>query len=159
MATSDPSAPVFRQRLFVESLQARLAHCGQDGRCISLVNFGVDDFGTLLERVGQLAAQGTLGMIARVIADVGGDGAISARSGRGQFFVALPGTALAGAVEFAERARLRLANFQLDGSVSVGIVQTGPARLLDAVELIDAACGLAEQARRRGGGRIVATTA
>ena len=160
MLTTTQSAPVFRQRLFIESLRARLASCARDHEgCLSLVHFGVDDFESLVERVGQLAAQGTLRIIARVLADVGGDSPLCARSGTGRFFVALPGVGLARAVEFTERARLRLANFQLDGTVSVGVVQTGPTRLLGATELVDTACRLVEQARRQGGGHIVATTA
>ena len=152
-------APVFRQRLFIESLHARLASCARQQTCLSLAHFSVDDFESLLERVGQLAAQGTLGMVARVLADIGSDSTLCARSGSGWFFVALPGVGLARAVEFAERARLRLANFQLDGTVSVGIVQAGPQRPPEATVLVDAACRLAEQARGQGGGHIVAATA
>jgi len=159
MQTMTPPAPVFRQRLFIESLQARLANCSRQQHCLSIVHFSVDDFESLLERVGQLAAQGTLGMIERVLGDVGGDCTLCARSGSGRFFVALPDVGLARAVEFAERVRLRLANFHLDGTVSVGVVQAGPQRLPEATALVDTACRLAEQARGQGGGHIVAATA
>ncbi|HJV97388.1 MAG TPA: hypothetical protein VJ608_15200, partial [Albitalea sp.] len=82
-----------------------------------------------------------------------------ARSPWGHFFVVLPDVPLKGAIEFAERARLRLAHYRTDATVSVGVVQTGPGDLLEPAELVDAAFELAYEAESlAGGGNLACST-
>ena len=130
---------------------------------LSLVLFDVDDFKQVNDTYGHLQGDEVLKAIGRILKTESRAIDVTARYGGEEFVVALPETALDGAVELAERIRTRLeeeAIPSVDGGEPLRVTASfGTATLPDAAPdvraLIEAADTALYEAKRKGKNRVV----
>jgi diguanylate cyclase len=145
-------------RLDREVLLARGA-----GRPMCALAIAVDEFGSLAQRLGQLAANGILRQVAQLFQRELGPSAVLGRLDH-RFGVALPGSKLAQALELGERLRAAVAARRLDaGEAEVRVtLSVGAATLYWTTggrELAEDALAALEEAKLAGGNRVQAADA
>jgi diguanylate cyclase (GGDEF)-like protein len=161
LARQDSLVPLANRRYFVERLEHQLRRATEDGAPLAVVAFDVDHFKRINDDNGHAAGDLALIAIANTCASLLlTDDDVAARIGGEEFAVALPGTDLAGAEEFADRLRNAIAEKHLTDdppeltpiTVSVGVTVARPDDSLDA--LLSRADD-ALYAAKRGGRNIV----
>jgi diguanylate cyclase (GGDEF)-like protein len=145
-------------RLEREVLLARGA-----GRPLCALAIAVDEFGSLAQRLGQLAANGILRQVAQLLQRELEPTAILGRLDQ-RFGVTLPGSTLDETLELGERLRAAVAARRLDaGEAEVRVtLSVGAATLYWTTggrELADDALAALEEAKLAGGNRVQAADA
>jgi GGDEF domain-containing protein len=149
---ADPRHPT------LAGLDDTIRECREHGRPLTLVHLDIDGFRRDQVRHGALAACNRLRGLQRSIADLMQAGDLCTPFGEHRALVALPDRDVQHGLEFVERARLRLAQHGLDGSVSIAVVQVGPAGSAGSAEAIGAARRLVFESKNFGGGLTLCTT-
>ena len=139
-------------------LAAAIRACRARGSALSLVHLDIDGLRRHLVMHGALAADNKRRNLQRVVADLMRGGDLCTPFAEHHVLVALPECGLQQALEFVERARLRLGQFRLVSSVSIAVVHLEPASSAGAGELIDAARRLVFESKSLGGGHTLCTT-
>ena len=129
--------------------------CESRGGVLSLVHLDIDGFRRHAVTHGSLAACAILRAVHAVVADLMRPGDLRTCFSEHRVLVALPDRDLRQALEFAERARLRLREYRLDNSISIAVVQAGPQRFTTAEGLIETARQLVFQSKSMGGGHTL----
>jgi PleD family two-component response regulator len=132
--------------------------CGQNGSPLSLVHLDIDGFRRQLVLHGHSMAFSKLRSVQRALADLMRSGDLGTPFGEHRVLVALPGRDVKQALAFADRVRLRLRPYGLDGGVSIAVVQLAAAAPARGAEMIAAARRLVFESKSMGGGHTLCTT-
>ncbi|MBL8093017.1 MAG: GGDEF domain-containing protein [Anaerolineales bacterium] len=108
-----------RRHLF-EQASALLDRCQSQGQPIAVLVFDIDHFKRINDTYGHGAGDSVLRAIADVCRRSVRATDLAARVGGEEFVVVMPGTPLEGALELAERLRLRV--WEIEHTVAPGIV-------------------------------------
>ena len=132
MATVDTLTQLPNRRIWRDSLERAIGQA-MDGAPMCLVFIDLDHFKRVNDELGHLAGDEVLKAVASVIRDSLPPESIPGRLGGEEFAVVLPGTALAPAMDYAERLRLAIESLRValpGGSrpvtTSLGVVQWQP---------------------------------
>jgi diguanylate cyclase (GGDEF)-like protein len=132
--------------------------CGQNGSPLSLVHLDIDGFRRQLVQHGHSVVTSKLRSVQRALADLMRSGDLCTPFGEHRVLVALPGRDVTQALEFADRVRLRLRPYGLDGGVSIAVVHLPAAARARGAEMIAAARRLVFESKSLGGGHTLCTT-
>lgn len=105
----DPVSGAYNHRYLHEHLAADIAETGASGPPLAVVVFDVDDFRSINVVHGHEAGDRVLGMIVEILLSEAGRDATVYRLGGDEFAVVSPQTDARDALEFAQRARARVA--------------------------------------------------
>jgi len=152
LALTDPLTEIGNRRAFEERLHEELARSLRYGRPISLLMLDVDEFKGINDRFGHAGGDAFLRDISDVLRGAIRQTDFAARIGGDEFAVILPDTGAAGALQAAERIRLRIESSITNpcrGSVSIGaLAADDPA--ISAASFISSADALLYHAKRSG---------
>jgi diguanylate cyclase (GGDEF)-like protein len=162
-AVSDELTGLPNRRAFRETIEREAARSERFGHQLSLIILDVDDFKRVNDTYGHLQGDEVLRAIGRILGSEPRAIDEPARYGGEEFVVALPETGSEGAVELAERIRVRLESEQIasvDGSEPLRVTASfGTATMPDAAESVRALFESADEAlyeaKRQGKNRVV----
>ncbi|WP_186816566.1 histidine kinase N-terminal 7TM domain-containing diguanylate cyclase [Cellulomonas aerilata] len=162
LAGRDALTGLHNRRHLVTEFAALLAAAGSSGEPLSVVLLDVDRFKSINDRHGHLTGDAVLVAVAHLLAGAAPDGALVARWGGEEFFVALPRTSGPEAASFADGVRARLerdgvavAGRTIPCTVSGGVAtSTADGATTDA--LFHAADVRLHAAKRSGRNRVLA---
>jgi diguanylate cyclase (GGDEF)-like protein len=166
-ALTDELTGLANNRAFRETIEREAARAERFSHELSLIILDVDDFKQVNDRYGHLQGDEVLRAIGRILRSEPRAIDEPARYGGEEFVVALPETGSEGAVELAERVRVRLegeAIMAVDGGEPLRVTASfGTATLPDAAgnvrELFEAADEALYEAKRQGKNRVVTAPA
>jgi diguanylate cyclase (GGDEF)-like protein len=130
LSTTDELTKLPNHRFFQEQLSREVKRSERTGEPLALVLIDIDNFKRLNDRYGHLYGDAVLREVARVMSGVVRETDVLARYGGEEFALLAPQTALAGAVELAEKLRLAVAQAEcaIEG-------EAGPAKLRVTVSI------------------------
>lgn len=146
LADHDALTGLYNRRVFEERMQREEEHFLRYRRPTSLLILDVDHFKRINDTFGHAAGDAVLKALASLLRSTVRGADLVARLGGEEFVVLLPETALAGAVEIAQRMRLQVEtmvvewqNTPIEVRVSVGVAAcpectTSPGTLLTAAD-------------------------
>lgn len=163
LASSDALTGLANRRVLIESLGAEGNRVRRYGGTLSLLMLDIDHFKQVNDTWGHAAGDEVLRAVARIVKQSLRDVDISARYGGEEFVIVLPETALAGAVQIAERLRLAIATTpvtlaepsagqKVTVTVSIGIAEA--ASLESGETLISRADAAMYRAKEGGRNRV-----
>jgi diguanylate cyclase (GGDEF)-like protein len=163
-AVTDELTGLSNNRRFRELISKEAARAERFGHELSLIMLDIDDFKQINDTYGHLQGDEVLRMVGRVLHLESRGVDEPARYGGEEFAVALPETGLDGAVELAERIRVRIEAEQVprgDGAGAVSVTASiGAASMRGSADgaepLIAAADAALYEAKRTGKNRVVA---
>jgi len=166
-ALQDPLTGLYNRRHLEDRLASELSGARRHGRALSVLLVDVDHFKSVNDRLGHLAGDEALRMLAVALRGAVRREDVLARFGGEEFLVLARETGLEGARVLGERiraavesARLRFEGHELALTVSVGVcVSEGDAPYepgRSERELIEAADRAMYEAKRQGRNRVVA---
>ncbi|MDQ1535930.1 MAG: hypothetical protein QOE58_323 [Actinomycetota bacterium] len=156
LASRDTLTGLHNRRHMVESFGSMITTAESTGEPLSVVLFDVDRFKAINDDYGHLAGDTVLVAIAQLMQDQAPAGALVARWGGEEFFVALPGADARAGLAFAEdlrrRCELRATDVagQMVHSTISGGVATYPASGATVDELFQAADVTMYEAKNAG---------
>jgi len=126
LASRDPLTGLRNRRHMVERFASMLAAAEVAGDTLAVALFDIDKFKSVNDRYGHLAGDAVLIALAHLIQGQAPSGALVARWGGEEFFVALPGAGVATGLAFADDLRLRCAQagIEVDGRM-IGCTLSG----------------------------------
>jgi diguanylate cyclase (GGDEF)-like protein len=157
----DSLTGLYNRRWLDSMLVRELNRSDRDGRPLSLLLIGIDDFKQQTEQEGRLAGESVLNAIAAVLQATTRPGEMLARYGRDEFMTVLPDTDVAKGHEIGERLRKAIHQAQVPTSngeatspmtVSIGVAERIDADTAEA--LISAVDGALYDAREDGGNQV-----
>ncbi len=157
----DSLTGLYNRRWLDSMLVRELNRSDRDGRPLSLLLIGIDDFKQQTEKEGRLAGESVLNAIAAVLQATTRPGEMLARYGRDEFMTVLPDTDVAKGHEIGERLRKAIHQAQVPTSngdatspmtVSIGVAERIDADTAEA--LISAVDGALYDAREDGGNQV-----
>jgi diguanylate cyclase (GGDEF)-like protein len=147
------------RRAFEEELAREVARSGRSGGPLSVVALDVDRFKAVNDGHGHAAGDAVLREVAARACAAVRAGDLAARIGGEEFALLLPGAALPGALELAERLRAAIAAAPVEAggarlavTVSLGCATLGPGEPADA--LLARADARLYEAKRSGRDRV-----
>jgi len=114
LASRDPLTALHNRRHMVERFTSMLAAAQVAGDTLAVAMFDVDKFKSINDDYGHLAGDAVLVALAHRFQEQAPAGALVARWGGEEFFVALPGADAATGLKFADDLRLRCAQHAID---------------------------------------------
>jgi len=163
LSTVDALTGVYNRRWLDDALNRHCAIAARDGQPLSIALLDLDHFKRINDTYGHLSGDLCLQAVADAIrAELQRPGDMVGRYGGEEFVLILQDTALAGAMEVAERVRRRMEAQRLwmaDGSqvtvtVSIGCAAAPPGTRAQANELIADADAALYKAKRGGRNRV-----
>jgi diguanylate cyclase (GGDEF)-like protein len=163
-AVTDELTRLPNNRAFRSWIANEAARSERFGHELSLLMLDIDDFKQVNDTFGHLQGDEVLRAVGNVLREESRGVDEPARYGGEEFAIGLPETGTAGAVEFAERVRERIARTEIqklegDGSITVTAsvgAATGAAKI-EPRTLIDAADQALYRAKRAGKNRTEGT--
>ncbi len=152
---------LYNRRWLDSMLVRELNRSDRDGRPLSLLLIGIDDFKEQTEKEGRLAGESVLNAIAAVLQATTRPGEMLARYGRDEFMAVLPDTDVATGQEIGERLLKAIHQAQVPTSngdstspmtVSIGVAERIDADTAEA--LISAVDGALYDAKADGGNQV-----
>ena len=107
LASRDPLTGLHNRRHMVEGFASMIAAAERTGEPLAVVLFDVDRFKSINDDYGHLAGDAVLVGLAQLMSERAPAGALVARWGGEEFFVALPGADAAAGLAFADDLRRR----------------------------------------------------
>jgi len=107
LASRDPLTGLHNRRHLVERFASMLAAVQGAGETLAVALFDIDEFKSVNDAYGHLAGDAVLVTLAQQVQDEAPPGALVARWGGEEFFVALPGAGAAAGLTFADDLRRR----------------------------------------------------
>jgi diguanylate cyclase (GGDEF)-like protein len=128
MARFDALTGVLGRRALLEVLDAEVERAKRYGSALACLMLDLDHFKTFNDTYGHQFGDKVLHRIARVISEKCRTNDYLGRYGGEEFLIILPATGIDGAITFAERVRLAVAETSLDQdeeriTVSIGVAQ------------------------------------
>jgi diguanylate cyclase (GGDEF)-like protein len=114
LASRDPLTGLHNRRHLVEGFDSMLAAAQAGGGTLAVCLFDVDEFKSVNDRYGHLAGDAALVALAHRIGELSPPGALVARWGGEEFFIALPGADVVTGLAFADNLRDRCAQEPID---------------------------------------------
>jgi len=157
----DSLTGLYNRRWLDSMLVRELNRSDRDGRPLSLLLIGIDDFNKQTENEGRLAGESVLNAIAAVLQATTRPGEMLARYGKDEFMTVLPDTDTATGQEIGERLRQAIHQAQVPTSegdspapltVSIGVAERIAGDKAEA--LISAVDGALYDAREAGGNQV-----
>ena len=157
----DSLTGLYNRRWLDSMLVRELNRSDRDGRPLSLLLIGIDDFKNQTDKEGRLAGESVLNAIAAVLQATTRPGEMLARYGRDEFMAVLPDTDVATGQEIGERLRHAIHEAQVPPSngdspspmtVSIGVAERIAGDTAEA--LISAVDGALYDAREDGGNQV-----
>ncbi len=157
----DSLTGLYNRRWLDSMLVRELNRSDRDGRPLSLLLIGIDDFNKQTENEGRLAGESVLNAIAAVLQATTRPGEMLARYGKDEFMTVLPDTDTATGQEIGERLRQAIHQAQVPTSegdspapltVSIGVAERIAGDKAEA--LISAVDGALFDAREAGGNQV-----
>ncbi|TDI12373.1 MAG: GGDEF domain-containing protein [Acidobacteria bacterium] len=157
----DSLTGLYNRRWLDSMLVRELNRSDRDGRPLSLLLIGIDDFKQQTENEGRLAGESVLNAIAAVLQATTRPGEMLARYGKDEFMTVLPDTDTATGQEIGERLRQAIHQAQVPTSegdspapltVSIGVAERIAGDQAEA--LISAVDGALYDAREAGGNQV-----
>jgi diguanylate cyclase (GGDEF)-like protein len=166
-AVTDELTGLSNNRRFRELISKEAARAERFGHELSLIMLDIDDFKQVNDTYGHLQGDEVLRMVGRVLHLESRGVDEPARYGGEEFAVALPETGIDGALELAERIRVRIEAEHVsrgDGAGAISVTASiGAASMRGSADgaepLIAAADGALYEAKRAGKNRVVAAEA
>ena len=160
MATTDALTGLVNRRAFVEWASRELRRATRYEDPLSLMLLDVDHFKNINDVYGHASGDLVLATVGRLLGGTVRSCDVVARWGGEEFVLALPSTALAGAVGVAERARRLIANAEIGVSggknipatASFGVAQLMPGESIEM--LVDRADRAMYSAKSAGRNRV-----
>jgi diguanylate cyclase (GGDEF)-like protein len=133
-ASRDPLTGLHNRRHLVEHFESMIAAAEEAGETLVVALFDVDRFKSINDNYGHLAGDTVLVALAQLMGEQAPAGAIVARWGGEEYFVALPGADAATGLEFADdlRRRCEQAGIVDEGRMIHCTVSAGVASYPDA---------------------------
>jgi diguanylate cyclase (GGDEF)-like protein len=161
-AVTDELTGLSNNRRFRELISKEAERAERFGHELSLIMLDIDDFKQINDTYGHLQGDKVLRMVGRVIHLESRGVDEPARYGGEEFAVALPETGLEGALDLAERVRVRIESEQVPRAGSASPVKVTasigaaslPGSANDAEALIAAADAALYEAKRAGKNRV-----
>ncbi len=157
----DALTEAFNKRYLVEFLERELVRSSRHDRPLSVVMLDIDRFKSINDDKGHLCGDYTLREMATQIKTSIRRDELFARYGGEEFTVVLPETTTAGAVRFAERLRVLIAEqeFDYEGerfnvTISLGVATTRGDQQMTATKLLHLADEKLYEAKRNGRNRV-----
>lgn len=164
-AVTDGLMGIFNHRHFKQRLETEVARSSRYGLPLSLVMIDIDHFKRVNDTYGHAVGDLVLKHLARWVVESSRRTDLVARYGGEEIAVILPHTGLAGAQEFAERLRLKVANawvrdadeeVTLRVTISIGVAQH--ERRLSMIDFIKRADAALYQSKHNGRNRVTIWT-
>jgi diguanylate cyclase (GGDEF)-like protein len=114
LASRDPLTGLHNRRHLVEGFDSMLAAAQAGGGTLAVCLFDVDEFKSVNDRYGHLTGDAALVALAHRIGELSPPGALVARWGGEEFFIALPGADVVTGLAFADNLRDRCAQEPID---------------------------------------------
>jgi diguanylate cyclase (GGDEF)-like protein len=161
-AVTDELTGLSNNRRFRELMSKEADRAERFGHQLSLIMLDIDDFKQINDSYGHLQGDKVLRMVGRVLHLESRGVDEPARYGGEEFAVALPETSLEGALDLAERVRIRIESEQVPRAGSASPVKVTasigaaslPGSANDAEALIAAADAALYEAKRAGKNRV-----
>jgi diguanylate cyclase (GGDEF)-like protein len=161
-AVTDELTGLSNNRRFRELMSKEADRAERFGHELSLIMLDIDDFKQINDSYGHLQGDKVLRMVGRVLHLESRGVDEPARYGGEEFAVALPETSLEGALDLAERVRIRIESEQVPRAGSASPVKVTasigaaslPGSANDAEALIAAADAALYEAKRAGKNRV-----
>ena len=158
MAATDGLTGLYNYRYFKVELEKAVKSAGRFGRPVSLIMADVDWFKNYNDANGHAVGDQCLKKVAEVFMKNAREVDIAARYGGEEFAVILPETSLEGALQLAERLRVKLEEeiipfeaLQPDGAVTLSLgVASYPGDAIDSQSLLEAADKALYKAKENG---------
>jgi len=166
-AVTDELTGLSNNRRFRELISKEAARAQRFGHELSLIMLDIDDFKQINDTYGHLQGDKVLRMVGRVLHLESRGVDEPARYGGEEFAVALPETGLEGALDLAERVRVRIESEQVPRAggaspvkvtASIGAASM-PGSANGAEALIAAADAALYEAKRAGKNRVASAPA
>jgi diguanylate cyclase (GGDEF)-like protein len=163
-AVTDELTGLFNHRRFQEVMTAEVERARRYNQEMGLIMLDIDNFKRVNDTYGHMTGDVVLREVARVLRQSSREIDEPARYGGEEMAVALPGTDLEGAFQFAERVRRRIEDLELplpdgDGALRVtasfGAASLATAGEADKDALVAAADAALYRAKRSGKNRTV----
>jgi diguanylate cyclase (GGDEF)-like protein len=157
LSITDGLTKLYNRRYLMERLATEIQRYRRHKRAFSVMMADVDHFKPYNDAHGHLAGDEILTRVGTILREVAREGDCSARYGGEEFVVVLTETEPAGAAEFCERLRARLATELFEGgkiTLSIGIAEF-PIHGDTPEKIIAAADAAMYRAKREGRDRIV----
>jgi diguanylate cyclase (GGDEF)-like protein len=166
-AVTDELTGLSNNRRFRELISKEAARAERFGHELSLIMLDIDDFKQINDTYGHLQGDKVLRMVGRVLHLESRGVDEPARYGGEEFAVALPETGLEGALDLAERVRVRIESEQVPRAGGGGAVNVTasigaasmPGSADDGEALIAAADAALYEAKRAGKNRVASAPA
>ncbi len=158
MAMVDSLTGVFNRRYMEMSLKKEFNRCARYRKCLSVFILDIDDFKRLNDSRGHVFGDQVLKELARFLREVVREEDVVCRYGGEEFLIVLPETCGAGAIKFAERARLNLKEneFFKEHRISFsGGTATFPETGASVLEIVSAADKALYRAKFAGKDRVL----
>lgn len=163
VSTTDPLTGLFNRRLLDARAADEVERSQRYGTPLSLLVVDLDGLKAINDTHGHKAGDAAIQMVARSMSVCVRTNDVPARVGGDEFAVLLPQTARAEALAAGTRIAGEVARCAsargVALSASVGVSELDDARLAPLEGLFAAADGALYDAKRAGGGRVLATTA
>jgi diguanylate cyclase (GGDEF)-like protein/PAS domain S-box-containing protein len=159
LTVTDDLTGLLNQRSFSRQIKREIQRTDRKRSPFSLCIFDLDKFKTYNDKHGHLAGDEILSRVGALISGTIRAGVdLAFRYGGDEFVILLPDTGLNEALHSIERLRKAVAQeFNDQISISAGLAEFTPG--IDEKEFIESVDKLMYLAKRRGGGRVMATTA
>lgn len=158
LSLTDSLTSLRNSRYLAEFLKTELSQCSRYNNLLTVMAIEVDQQKELLKQYGQKGIDSLLAQTAEVLARGLRKADLLARTGPYEFILVLPFTNADGAVEVAERARIRVAENtfvvsekEAKATVSIGISQFRTEMDTEGTMLLSYARAAMSQARDAGG--------
>jgi len=153
-ARRDPLTGLYNARALREHLGRSLSHARRRGRPLTLVYFDVDDFKKVNDTRGHSAGDEVLRTLGAILREICRREDVPCRYGGDEFCIVVVDADLARGEALCRRICERYATAFPDGSLSLGLAQTGPGTYDAVDELIDRADRKMYEAKREPGFQI-----
>lgn len=134
LAWRDPLTGLYNRRRVVDEVASMIAVGERTGATFAVVLVDIDGFKSVNDEHGHLAGDAALVALARLLEECAPPGALVARWGGDEFFVAVPGADVTSGVAFADdvRRRCELTKVPIDGELLTRTLSVGVASYPEA---------------------------
>jgi len=158
LSNTDGLTGLYNRRFLDEAVEKELRRSIRYGTVLSILMFDVDHFKKFNDTYGHDHGDRVLQCIALIMREVSRNVDYPCRYGGEEFIVILPNTAKEGAMIFAERLRVRVAETPVDGvsvNISIGVASLPGAEVKGGEDFIKVADGALYKAKDAGRNRVV----
>ncbi|GEM_PF-327339 len=158
LSTTDALTGLWNRRYLDQALSAEVERSRRYGMELSVLLFDIDHFKKFNDTYGHDQGDRVLKAVAEATQVTVRQVDVACRYGGEEFVVILPGTAIDGALEIAERLRARIAALDVDGlgvTTTIGVADCRELGAAKPSELLEAADKALYEGKKGGRNRVV----